>query len=121
LSGIFYLHRITDNRRDLAAPLANLKLFEKLVGKSPLGKIILVTTMWDSLNDEEGLNITRENELKKTYWKQMINNGSQMVRFDRNRESGWKIVDNLLNQGNEGGTSHHSLSARGGRDEGEAS
>ena len=46
LSGILYLHRITDNRM-AGTPLKNLQVFQKLCGRDALGKVYLTTTMWD--------------------------------------------------------------------------
>ncbi|KAL6302092.1 P-loop containing nucleoside triphosphate hydrolase protein [Sparassis latifolia] len=98
LSGIVYLHRISDNRM-AGTPLKNLRMFEELCGKSALQNIILATTMWDEVDETTGL--ARENELKKRYWKGMMNAGSRVVRFKNSRESAWCILDDFLENANE--------------------
>ena len=47
LSGLLYLHRITDDRVGGMA-LKNLSMFQKLVGDHNMQNVILVTTMWAS-------------------------------------------------------------------------
>jgi len=105
LSGIFYLHRISDNRSNehRSTLLANLNLFEELVGKNSLRKVILVTTMWNNAREDESRKMAREIELKEKYWNTMIIKGSRVVRFHRNKESGGEIIDDFLKPGNEGG------------------
>ncbi|KAI5990803.1 P-loop containing nucleoside triphosphate hydrolase protein, partial [Pisolithus marmoratus] len=73
LSAILYFHRITDNRM-AGTLLKNLCAFEKLCGKNALSKVILVTTMWDEVEDNVGEE--RLKELRDAYWKLMLSRGS---------------------------------------------
>jgi hypothetical protein len=43
-------------------PLKNLRMFEKLCGKNALRNIILITTMWDEV--DEALGLQREKQLR---------------------------------------------------------
>ena len=98
LSGILYLHRISDNR---IAPisLTNLSMFRELCGKDAFQRIILTTTMWDDLQIDEGGQ--REKELCALYWRTMAQQGSKVARFLRTTESAWSIVEPiLLNENN---------------------
>lgn len=52
LSGILYVHRITDTRVGGTA-LRNLSMFEKLVGKHKMGNVILLIIMWGNLPPSE--------------------------------------------------------------------
>src|ERR1700761_2360784 len=54
--------------------------------------------MWDLVNLEEG--IEREKELVEEYWHPMIKQGSRAVRFHKSKESGWKIIEDFLEDGN---------------------
>ncbi|KAI3327314.1 P-loop containing nucleoside triphosphate hydrolase protein [Xylariaceae sp. AK1471] len=62
LHGIVYLHRISDVRMQGSAK-RNLLTFKELCGEKALVKVILATTMWDKVSEEEGSR--RENELRK--------------------------------------------------------
>ncbi|KAG7425602.1 hypothetical protein Forpi1262_v013401 [Fusarium oxysporum f. sp. raphani] len=69
LSGILYLHRITDRRMGGSAK-KNLMMFRKLCGKDSLMNVILVTTMWEDdfwgALVEEGAQINRQNNTRSS-------------------------------------------------------
>ena len=65
-------------------------MFQNLCGVEALNKVVLVTTMWDEVDEEEGNN--RENELTTNYWKTMIDLGCRTSRFHNNAESALGIV-----------------------------
>ena len=93
LSGVLYLHRITDVRM-AGTPLRNLAVFKDLCGDENLKNIVLVTTMWDELQDES-IGSKREEALLSTFWKDMVHLGSRTCRFQGTRESVWEIVNCL--------------------------
>ena len=72
------------------SPIKHLKMFHNLCGVEALKNVVLVTTMWDQVDEEEGDN--RENELTNRYWKTMIELGCRTSRFDNNTESALDIV-----------------------------
>ena len=82
LSGIIYLHRISDVRMQGSAK-RNLFMFKKLCGPDSLGNVILATTMWDRVSEAEGL--ARETELTSTddFWGWMVSQGSKVYRHSR--------------------------------------
>lgn len=92
LSGVLYLHRISDNRVG-GTPLRNYKMFKELCGKDNFKNVILVTTMWDAVTEEVGS--AREQELHAEFWKAMIALGSTTHRFEGTTESAWKIINSL--------------------------
>src|SRR5438046_1388510 len=63
LSGIIYLHRITDPRMKNTS-MRNLQLFRKLCGEENLSNIVLVTNMWETISMAEGEE--KERELVRT-------------------------------------------------------
>lgn len=71
LSGIIYLHRITQPRMQGSAK-SNIQLFWQLCGDNALRNVVLATTWWDVV--EEGLGSKREQELKdkKEFWGFML-------------------------------------------------
>ncbi|KAF9526011.1 hypothetical protein CPB83DRAFT_858503 [Crepidotus variabilis] len=95
LTGILYLHRITDNRM-AGTPLRNLRVFGKLCGgEEEVGKrVVFVTTMWDKLRTQEK-GEKREGELMQ-YWSPMLDIGASTSRFDDTKISAEKIVNGIL-------------------------
>jgi len=98
LSGIVYMHRITDFRM-AAAPHRNLLMFAELTGPRSAKNVVLVTTMWDTLNptcQNEG--VEREKGLKTKYWNTMIYHGAAAERFLNNSDSAWRIINNIVDR-----------------------
>lgn len=92
LSGVLYLHRISDNRVS-GTPLRNYSMFKELCGKENFKNVVLVTTMWDEVTEEIGS--AREKELQSDFWRSMINLGSTIHRFEGTTESAWNIINSL--------------------------
>ena len=65
-------------------------MFQNLCGTEALKNVVLVTTMWDEVDGEEGNN--RESELTSRYWKTMIELGCRTSRFHNNTKSAFDIV-----------------------------
>ena len=94
LNGIIYLHRITDRRMQGSA-YKNLSMFKQLCGPQALKSVILATSMWESIDNEDG--VRRETELVKNpnYWGNMCREGSQVFRHKNTIFSAEKIVHQL--------------------------
>ncbi|KAH7925416.1 hypothetical protein BV22DRAFT_440980 [Leucogyrophana mollusca] len=93
LTGIIYLQEITQTR---IGP-ANLKDFmspQKLSHPSAANNIVLATTRWDEITEEEGQR--REHQRSELYRKDMFDQGSHLARFMNTHESAWEIVNLLL-------------------------
>ncbi|KAF8441309.1 P-loop containing nucleoside triphosphate hydrolase protein [Boletus edulis BED1] len=95
LSGILYLHRISDNRM-AGTPLKNLRVFQKLCGNEALDKVYLTTTMWDEVVLSEGER--RLEELKAEYWKALIQQGAQVVCCRNDNDSATEIIQRIVTQ-----------------------
>ena len=95
LSGILYLHRITDNRM-AGTPLKNLRVFRKLCGQDALDKVYLTTTMWDEV--DQNIGERRLEELKTDYWKSMITQGAQVASCRNDDDSPNKVIQRILVQ-----------------------
>ncbi|CAH0018597.1 unnamed protein product [Clonostachys rhizophaga] len=95
LSGIIYLHRITDIRMQGSAK-KNLLMFRQLCGEDALKKVVLATTMWDKVPTEEGEQ--REKELVDTqeFWGWMLQKGSSCSRHMNSEDSAKRIVQTLV-------------------------
>jgi hypothetical protein len=94
LSGLVYLHRITDNRM-AGSPYKNLRMFGNLCGDSATARVVLVSTMWDKVQRDVGKQ--REQQLIQQFWKPLIDKGSGIDRLGQS-DSGeaWRIVDDLV-------------------------
>jgi hypothetical protein len=92
IATIVYLHRISDNRMT-ASVLRNLQVFAGLCGQMAMPNVILATTMWNHV--EEAIGARREQQLKETFWKEMLAHGCTIKRFERTHDSAWRIIDSL--------------------------
>lgn len=98
LTGIIYLHRILDVRVG-GAGVKNLRMFKKLCGENGLGSVVLATTMWNQIpNEETGSKREKELQSEGIFWKHMIGHGSKVFRQDHGRVSGKKILNYLIDK-----------------------
>lgn len=95
LSGVLYLHRITDIRVG-GTSLRNLTMFKKLCGDQFYPRVFLVTTMWDKVSKTEGEK--REQELigKSDFWGTMIKGGASFERHYGTRDSAMDILREVI-------------------------
>ena len=95
LSGVIYLHRITDPRVGGTA-LKNIRMFRGLVGNRSMKNAALVTTMWGNVKRQDGE--MRMNQLRETdeFWGQMIESGATCDKYDNTRQDGLRILKMLI-------------------------
>ena len=95
LSGIVYLHRITDTRVAGSARRA-LHLFQRICGEDNYKNVILATTFWNSIAHCEEIGVDREQQLlsNEGFWKCMKEKGAQTTRLARDYKT---ILPALLN------------------------
>ncbi|KAF9533603.1 P-loop containing nucleoside triphosphate hydrolase protein [Crepidotus variabilis] len=92
LSGLLYFHRISDNRMS-GSSLKSLKIVEKLSGDK-FKSVVLVTTMWDEVDEKVGEQ--RERELETIYWKPLMKRGSTTHRFSGTSDSALDILRPII-------------------------
>lgn len=92
LAGIIYLHEISSNRM-FGSTRKSFEMFQQLCGTNALSAVVLGTTKWGQVDHSTGEQ--REKKLEK-FWKEMIERGSAIRRFHNTCESGWAIVDYVL-------------------------
>lgn len=99
LSGIIYLHKITDTRVGGVAK-RNFSVFRRLCGDSTLKNAIIVTNMWTPNADEyiAALEREREQELatNEKFFKKALENGARMARHHNSIESAHNIIRQFL-------------------------
>ena len=93
VAGIVYLNEITQTRM-AGTVRKNLEMFKKLCGDEALRNVVLGTTKWDEVNLEVGQQ--REQELKDIHWKEMLQQGSVIMRVHADSASAWEIVNHIL-------------------------
>lgn len=96
LSGLIYMHRISDNRMGGIAR-RNFSMFRKLCGDETLENVIIVTNMWSQVTPEEGN--AREAELRNDnlLFKPVLAKGAGMLRHNNTAESAAAILMHLIN------------------------
>jgi len=96
LSGLIYLHRITDNRM-AGSPYKNLRMFGELCGDLAMNQVVLVTTMWERVVGAVGE--AREKELHTIYWKSLREKGSEVDSLRRaNDQEAWGIINKVVDR-----------------------
>ncbi|PWW75439.1 hypothetical protein C7212DRAFT_364600 [Tuber magnatum] len=96
LSGIIYLHSVTNIRMDGSA-VKNLRMFQKLCGSGALKNVFLTTTQWSRVTDQADGEV-RERDLckERNFWGLLIDKGATLQRFHGTRESGLKLIEQLM-------------------------
>ncbi|KAK6429768.1 hypothetical protein LTR95_014085, partial [Oleoguttula sp. CCFEE 5521] len=97
LHGIIYLHRITDIRMQGSAK-NNLIMFKKLCGHNALKNVILATTMWERVNEPDGVERERQLKTKQEFWGYMLDNGSQLHRHKNTQDSALQLIGSLISR-----------------------
>ena len=99
LSGIIYLHRITDTRMG-GVSLRNLRMFRKLCGDEALKNVVVVTSRWDDLQEKDRDAMgKREKELMETpgkFFEPLIAAGGRFLRHDNTARSARRIMEAFL-------------------------
>jgi len=95
LSGVIYLHRISDFRMG-GVSKRNFKMFRDLCGETTLKNVVIVTNMWNKVSLEEGE--ARETQLATTnqFFKPALDKQAQLLRHDNTLESTRIILRYLI-------------------------
>jgi hypothetical protein len=76
--------------------LKNLRMFVSLCGQEAMPNVVIATTMWGEVKQENGER--REKELKEAFWKDLLDGGCRVERFKDTYESAWFIIDRLATE-----------------------
>ena len=93
LSGVIYVHRISDNRFG-GVTVRNFSLFRKLCGESTLDNVVIVTNMWKE--DSRDVDEARERELSDRFFKPALDKGARMARHYNTTQSAHDIVRRIV-------------------------
>lgn len=98
LSGIIYLHRISDVRVG-GSGVKNLRMFRQLCGENgqnSMACVALVTTFWGGESKEKEYARERQLQTSSTFWSQIIAKGGKVFRHDQGLLSGETIISYLV-------------------------
>ncbi|KAL4062298.1 hypothetical protein V8B97DRAFT_1904403 [Scleroderma yunnanense] len=95
LTGLIYVHRISDTRVGGNAQ-RNLRMFRNLCGDESLKNVVIVTTMWDKVTPEEGSQREQELRSSDSLFKPLLDKGAIMMRHDNTPESATNVINYLL-------------------------
>ena len=93
LSGVIYVHRISDNRFT-GITGRNFRMFHELCGDAALKNVVLVTNMWGQVSRDVGE--ARESELSSNFFKPVLNEGARMVRHNNTVRSAHDIIRRII-------------------------
>ena len=98
LTGIIYLHRISDNRMSGPA-FKNLKMFRLLCGDSALPNVVLATTRWSNPAHKQEYQEQQERQAelisRPEYWGELIHQGATSALYDGTYASALRIILHL--------------------------
>lgn len=96
LWGVIFLQRITDIRFQGSAQNV-LSVFRQLVGDDALPNVVLATTQWSRVTDDDiPAALDREQQLRDQYWREMLSKNSMTTRFEGTKASAEGIVAQLI-------------------------
>lgn len=95
LTRVIYLHRISDPRMTESS-LRNLTMLRKLCGTQHLSPVILGTTMWDKVSEEEGSRREAELVAEGKWWGDMQHQGAIVRRYDNTKEDATALVKEVM-------------------------
>ncbi|TFK74165.1 hypothetical protein BDN72DRAFT_956009 [Pluteus cervinus] len=96
LSGVVYLHRISDNRMG-GISTRNFRMFRQLCGDSSLKNVVIATNMWGLV--DEDVAEEREAELAghDAFFKPVLEKGAQLARHLNTTGSGHDVLRRIIN------------------------
>ena len=93
LGGVIYLYDISLSSM-LGTTRKNLEVFQKLCGDDAFRSVILGTTMWSDISETDGE--MRTQQLCEIYWRDMLDHGSKVFKFEDSSKSAWTMVDSIV-------------------------
>ncbi|KAL0566229.1 hypothetical protein V5O48_015789 [Marasmius crinis-equi] len=95
LSGIIYLHRISDNRVGGTA-VKDFDMFRKLCGDDALKNAVIATTRWDEVPGTVAEERERELRTNEAFFKPALDRGARLLRYYNSHESACEILKTVL-------------------------
>ena len=74
----------------------SLDVFQKLCRKDALKRVVLCTTKWSDIYQEDGEK--RIEQLKEMRWKEMIKARSTVRKFEDSQKSAWDVIALIIEE-----------------------
>ena len=95
LTGIVYIHRISDDM--LGGSVArDFQMFRELCGEATMKNVVLMTNMWGRVTPLQGT--VRERQLQNKHFKPAIAKGATLLRYEDTPESAQEILRTILHK-----------------------
>lgn len=75
--------------------MRQFELIKRICGERNYQNVLLVTTHWPKHIEDQPNRAVREGELRRDFWKEMVNGGSTMSRFDDKHSTAKAIIRRL--------------------------
>jgi hypothetical protein len=98
ISGVIYLYPVNQGD-DIPSP-SKMQLLENLFGLDAAPNVLLLTTNWDKVPEEEGL--AMEHTHVRPWWKPFMDKGGTMLRWSGERDSAFEAIHHIIGQGGKG-------------------
>ncbi|KAM6490519.1 P-loop containing nucleoside triphosphate hydrolase protein [Amanita muscaria] len=95
LSGILYLHRISDFRMG-GISTKNLRMFRELCGDSSLKNVVIVTNMWGEVAHQLGEERETELASQDFFFRPVLAKGARMMRHNNTHQSAKDILQSVM-------------------------
>lgn len=96
LSGLVYLHRITDTRLQGSAS-QGLAIFKKMCGEENYHGIVIATTRWDEIAPEQMASASkRQQDLRERAWGDIFKGGGYIVALSAARIDAMNIIRHIV-------------------------
>ncbi|KAJ4490088.1 P-loop containing nucleoside triphosphate hydrolase protein [Lentinula aciculospora] len=95
LNGTIFFHRMSDPRFG-GQSRRSLRIFRELCGAATFKNVVVLTTFWDRVNEDEGL--AREEELKSNsnFFKDLVEGGARFMRHNRKDSGAREVLDHIF-------------------------
>ena len=95
ISGIVYLHRITDPRLQ-GSHLRGLDIFKKMCGTEAYSGIVMATTRWDKVSSDDGNRRQAELRKKREFWGEIREGGGNITTTSSGKLSAKQILQHIV-------------------------
>lgn len=95
LSGLVYVHRITDGRLQGSAHRA-LKVFKAMCGEHCYPKVVMATTRWDEITGSVGADHQAELVNNTAFWGDIVAGGGKVMPLHWNNASALAVIDQIV-------------------------
>jgi len=95
LTGIIYLHRITDLRITHDG-IRSLAMFRKLCGSEAMKNVILATTFWNQVDPQEAKAKLHKLQTNPLFWAEMLAEGARVEKYDDAHESAVRLIEMFI-------------------------